>query len=230
MVMSRRTALGASFVAGAGALLAGSATALAAPLPEGAAVDATSALDLLKKGNLRWQRGEQRHPHEGAARRSELVAGQQPFAIILGCADSRVPPELVFDRGLGDLFTVRSAGQVLDESVLGSIVYGVEHLHVPLIVVLGHASCGAVAAAVDAHETGQVPGGHVGYLVEQILPVIEATPGGDDPVDAGVSANARHIAGLLRADPELAGHVADGSLRVVAARYDLDDSRVSFLD
>jgi carbonic anhydrase len=231
MSISRRTALRTSLVTGAsGLLLAGSAVGTAAADPTPQATDADSALKLLKQGNRRWRNLEQHHPHEGAARRAEVAAGQSPFALIVACADSRVAPELVFDRGLGDLFTVRSAGQVLDESVLGSIVYGVEHLHIPLIVVVGHSSCGAVTAAVEAHETGQVPGGHVGYLVEQILPVVEATPDdGGDFVDACISANALHIAELLRDDPELSGHVSSGALRVVAARYELDTAKVNYL-
>ncbi|MFC4562987.1 carbonic anhydrase [Nocardiopsis mangrovi] len=234
MAISRRSALRTSLLSSAGLLLAGGAAtaASAAPAPAPAqAADPDAALTLLKEGNRRWRTFRQAHPHEDARRRAAAVEGQSPFALVLGCADSRVPTEHVFDRGVGDLFVTRSAGQVLDESVLGSIVYGVEHLHIPLIVVMGHASCGAVTAAVEAHESGQVPEGHVGYLVEQLLPVVEATPdSGDDFVDDCISANALDIAEALRADPELSGHVDSGDLRIVAARYELDGSAVNFLD
>jgi len=200
------------------------------PSPSPHPQDAASALRLLKDGNRRWSRIASRHPNEGAARRAEMALGQDPFAVVLGCSDSRVAPELVFDRGLGDLFTVRSAGQVLDSSVLGSISYAAEHLEVPLVVVLGHASCGAVTAAVDAHHSGEVPHGHIGYLVEQILPVVESTPDdGDDFVDDCIRANAEYIADQLREDDDLRDLVDTGRLDIVAARYDLESSRVSWL-
>ncbi|MFJ9554774.1 carbonic anhydrase [Nocardiopsis sp. NPDC101807] len=234
MAITRRGALRASLIGGVGAAVAtaASASAWAVPMPSPSPgpQDAASALRLLKEGNRRWKRIASRHPHEGAARRAEMALGQDPFAVVLGCADSRVAPELVFDRGLGDLFTIRSAGQVLDSSVLGSISYAAEHLAVPLIVVLGHASCGAVGAAVEAHRTGQVPHGHVGYLVEQILPVVESTPDdGGDFVDACVRANAEYITGLLRQDADLRDLVDTGRLDIVPARYDLETSAVSWL-
>ncbi|MBR8742332.1 carbonic anhydrase [Nocardiopsis sp. MG754419] len=230
MSFSRRGALRASLLGGVGA-----ATMTAFPAPALAdtsvAGSPSDALRLLKEGNRRWRRYDSRHPHEGRARRAEMVEGQEPFAVILGCADSRVAPELTFDRGLGDLFTVRSAGQVLDGSVLGSLTYAVEHLHVPLIAVVGHQSCGAVSAAIEAHRTGELPGGHVGGLVEEILEVVDSTPevDGEDHLDACVRANAVHIADRLREDDELGEFVEDGRLEIVAARYGLDDSTVSWL-
>lgn len=191
---------------------------------------AAEALQLLERGNERWRRLESRHPHEDLTWRRSLLSGQHPFAIILSCADSRVAPELVFDAGLGDLFTVRSAGQVLDASVLGSIVFGVRHLGIPLVVVLGHSSCGAVTAALETRASGEAPPGHVGSLVEHILPALDALPGGEeDPLDAAVRANALHIARLLREDGELGESIAAGAVEVVAARYDLDSSRVDYL-
>ncbi|MBV2364612.1 carbonic anhydrase [Streptomonospora nanhaiensis] len=234
MAISRRGALAATAAGGAGLLVGGlgALPALAdedAPAPRRLTPD--EALDRLKAGNRRWRRLDQRHPREGQATRDRLVAGQHPFALVVGCADSRVPPELVFDQGLGDIFDVRSAGQVLDESVLGSVVYGVEHVHIPLIVVLGHSSCGAVTAAVDVHRGAPLPEGHIGYLVEHILPVVESTPDtGGDYVKTCVTANARHIAAELAADPELTDAVQSGTVHIVAARYDLDTSRVHFLD
>ncbi|MCY9785902.1 carbonic anhydrase [Nocardiopsis sp. EMB25] len=234
MAISRRGALRASLLGGAGAAAATAvpAAALAESVPtvSPGSVDAHGALRLLRWGNRRWRRHHSRHPHEGRARRAELVDGQYPFATVLGCADSRVPPELVFDQGLGDLFTIRSAGEVLDQSVLGSLSYAAEHLEVPLVVVLGHSSCGAVTAAVEAHRSGEIPHGHIGYLVERILPVVESTPDdGDDFVDDCVRANARYVAETLREDPDLRDRVDSGLLDIVAARYDLEDSRVTWL-
>ncbi|MDT0329041.1 carbonic anhydrase [Nocardiopsis lambiniae] len=231
MAISRRHALRASLLGSAGAALATAAPASAWAEPD-APFDggARQALRLLKEGNRRWRRFASRHPNEGRNRRIEVAQGQNPFALVLGCADSRVPPELVFDRGLGDLFTVRSAGEVLDSSVLGSVTYAVEHLEVPLIVVLGHSSCGAVSAAVDTHRTGELPHGHVGYLVEQILEVVEATPDeGGDFLDACVRANAVHVADLLRTDDELRPFVESGRLDIVPARYDLNGYGVDWL-
>ncbi|MEE2036498.1 carbonic anhydrase [Nocardiopsis sp. CT-R113] len=234
MAITRRGALRASLLGGVGAAVAtaapASAWAVPMPSPSPRPRDAASALRLLKEGNRRWRRIASRHPNEGAARRAEMALGQDPFAVVLGCADSRVSPELVFDRGLGDLFTIRSAGQVLDSSVLGSVSYAAEHLEVPLVVVLGHASCGAVTAAVDAHRTGEVPHGHIGYLVEQILPVVEATPDdGDDFVDDCIRANAEYITDQLREDDDLRDLVDAGRLDIVPARYDLETSEVAWL-
>ncbi|MFI6578967.1 carbonic anhydrase [Nocardiopsis sp. NPDC050513] len=234
MSLSRRGALRASLLGGASVAAATAlpASAFAEPVPvtEPGSVDADTAMRLLRRGNRRWRTFHSRHPHEGRARRAELTGGQAPFATVLGCADSRVPPELVFDQGLGDVFTIRSAGEVLDESVLGSISYAAEHLEVPLIVVLGHSSCGAVTAAVEAHRTGEVPHGHIGYLVEEILPVVESTPDdGEDFVDDCIRANARHVAETLRQDADLRDRVESGRLEIVAARYDLEDSAVTWL-
>ncbi|WP_173434270.1 carbonic anhydrase [Allosalinactinospora lopnorensis] len=234
MAVSRRTAFRASLTGGAALVLGGSGAAALASSdgPESARPgDADGALRLLRQGNRRWRASASHHPNEDAARREELTGGQSPFATILGCSDSRVPPELVFDRGLGDLFTVRSAGQVPDPSVLGSVLYAVEHLETPLLVVLGHESCGAVSAAVEAHETGDVPQGHIGHLVERLLPVVESTPDdGGDFVDACVTANAEDIARRLREDEEIGGFARTGALRVVAARYELGTGAVTFLD
>ncbi|MFF5809041.1 carbonic anhydrase [Streptomyces sp. NPDC012746] len=175
----------------------------------------------LAAGNGRWRTLRERHPDESAGLRRELVGGQHPFAVVLGCVDSRVPPELVFDQGLGDLLTVRSAGEVLDEAVVGSVAYGVLELGIPLVVVLGHQACGAVAAAVHA-ETGhgELPG-PLRYLAGQIRPSIDRTLTGDACVDAAVTANVRRVAARLAAQSEMAGRIAAGKLAVVGARYEL---------
>lgn len=136
-----------------------------------------------------------------------------------------MPPELVFDQGLGDLLTVRSAGEVLDEAVLGSIAYGVLELRVPLIVVLGHQGCGAVAAAVHAKAGGELPA-HIRYLADQIRPAIDHRLQGEARIDAAVTENVRRVRDRLAAEPALAARVADGCLAVVGARYELTSQLV----
>ncbi|MCX5582642.1 carbonic anhydrase [Streptomyces erythrochromogenes] len=214
---------------GAG-LVAGSARVpMAAPPGGGAGSRPTtpeSALRELVAGNGRWRTYHERHPDQTRTVRRTLVAGQHPFAVVLGCVDSRVPPELVFDQGLGDLLTVRSAGEVLDEAVLGSIAYGVLELRIPLVVILGHQSCGAVAAAVRAAEGGPLLPGHMQYLVDQIRPAIDRGLRGAARIDAAITANVRLVRGRLAAEPEMAAGIAAGALAVVGARYELTSQRV----
>lgn len=185
-----------------------------------------SALRELTAGNARWRTFHEHNPDRTRAVRQALVAGQHPFAAVLGCVDSRVPPELVFDQGLGDLLTVRSAGSVLDEAVLASITYGVLELDIPLIVVLGHQSCGAVTAAVQAVQAGQTLPGHMQYLSEQIRPAIDPTLQGLARVDEAISANVRLVRSRLAAEPDLAPRIVAGGLAVVGARYELTSQQV----
>ncbi|NBM14713.1 carbonic anhydrase [Streptomyces sp. GC420] len=185
-----------------------------------------AALRELEAGNRRWRTFHERHPHETHAVRRELIAGQHPFAVVLGCVDSRVPPELVFDQGLGDLLTVRSAGEVLDEAVLGSIAYGVLELGIPLIMVLGHQSCGAVSAAVHADETGEQLPTHIQYLAEQIRPAIDHRLDGEARIDAAITGNVRLVRSRLAAEPDLAARIGTGQLAVVGARYELSNQQV----
>ena len=180
----------------------------------------------LSAGNLRWCTYRETHPDETPTVRDSLTSGQHPFAVILGCVDSRVPPELVFDQGLGDLLTVRTAGEVLDEAVLGSVAYGVLELGIPLVMVLGHQSCGAVRAAVEAEVSGERLPAHIQYLADQIGPAIDHTKEGDARVDATIDANIRAVRSRLAAEPDLAAKVADGRLAVVGARYQLTNQRV----
>jgi carbonic anhydrase len=206
-------------------LLATSVSAWAQPV-RGVSTD--DALRKLLDGNQRYVRHKEKHPDQSLARRKELEGGQHPFAVILGCADSRVSPELLFDQGLGDLFVIRVAGNVVDDAVLGSIEYAVEHLGTKLIMVLGHEKCGAVSAAVEG---GNAPG-HLPALVQPIQPSVDATrndPG--DKVHNCVVANARRVAGQIRAsEPVLKEAVQKNGLKVVAADYALDTGRVTLLD
>ncbi|MEU9081537.1 carbonic anhydrase [Streptomyces sp. NPDC048357] len=231
-----RTAVAGTAAAGAGLALGSAFPASAAPRDADADTEAAGrvttpaqALRRLAAGNQRWRTRRQEHPHESVYLRRRLVAGQHPFAVVLGCVDSRVPPELVFDQGLGDLLTVRSAGEVLDEAVLGSIAYGVLELRVPLVLVLAHQSCGAVAAAVHADETGEPLPAHIRYLADQIRPSIDHGQHGDARVDATINAHVREVRRRLAAEPDLAGKVAAGELAVVAARYELRDQQVRTL-
>jgi carbonic anhydrase len=215
-------AIGAGLAVGAPAAAATTPTGSTRPHP----TTAGEALRELAAGNLRWRTYRERHPHETPAVRQDLTAGQHPFAVVLGCIDSRVPPELVFDQGLGDLFIVRSAGEVLDEAVLGSIAYGPLELGTPLIMVLGHQSCGAVTAAVKADETGEKLPAHIQYLADQIAPAIDHTKEGDARIDATINANVRMVRSRLAAEPDLAAKVASGDLAIVGARYELNTQRV----
>jgi carbonic anhydrase len=187
-------------------------------------------LDQLVAGNKRFVNGQATHSNQDADRRTEVAAGQHPFAIIVGCSDSRVPPEIVFDQGLGDLFVVRLAGNVVDADALGSIEYAVDHLHAPLVVVLGHDKCGAVQAAVDASQSdGEVPG-HVADIVAAIKPAVTDAKGeSGNLLDNAIDANIRRVVTQIRtSEPGLKEEVEAGKLKVVGARYKLDSGEVVF--
>ncbi|MGH3645837.1 MAG: carbonic anhydrase, partial [Micromonosporaceae bacterium] len=193
--------------------------------------DPGSALRRLLAGNGRFVAGRQRHPRQSRERLRELAHGQHPYAITLGCADSRVPPELLFDQGLGDIFDQRVAGNVIDDLMLGSIEFGIEEFGSPLLLVLGHERCGAITATVEAIRTGHTPPGHIGAIVEVLRPVVEPVmdrPG--DPVENGVRANVRAVVKQLRQRSHLVQEkIKTGELRVYGARYDLDTGRVTLL-
>ena len=192
-------------------------------------VGADDALSRLLSGDKRFVSGKSNEPTGPALieRRHALAKEQKPFAVVVGCSDSRVPPELVFDVSLGDIFVVRTAGEVVDEVGLGSIEYAVEHLGTHLIVVLGHEHCGAVSAAVKgATEAGDIPN-----VLRAILPAIEETKGQPgDSIENAVRANARNIAKRLQsAGPIIASRVQSGEVKVVAAYYSLDTGQVELL-
>jgi carbonic anhydrase len=185
------------------------------------------ALARLKEGNERYVAGHMAHPNSTSLRRAEVVNAQHPFAVVLGCSDSRVPPEIIFDQGLGDLFVIRDAGNVLDNEVFGTIEYAIEHLGSRLIVVLGHEGCGAVTVAVQG---GAVPG-HVKTVVDSIAPAVKESKGlPGDKVHNCVLANARRSARRLRGTGPILKHLSEtGRLKVVAADYDLATGKVEFL-
>lgn len=220
MASNRRAFLTATAV---GALATAPTTATAVgtrPHP----TTAPAALAELLDGNRRYASGHSRHPDESRPLRHQLATAQHPFAVIVGCVDSRVPPELVFDQGLGDLLCIRTAGEVLDEAVLASIQYGVEELRIPLVLVLGHERCGAVAATLAHLETGAPVPGHLALLVDEIAPAARRTralPG--DWAEHTMTAHTAWVRDAIRADP------AFTSAQVVAARFDLDTGLVSLL-
>jgi carbonic anhydrase len=224
--------------------------------PDQPIVSPAEAISRLKEGNDRFTAGKPQHPHESvdernyiaansyenagtmslgmtseqaAKRRAELAKSQHPFAIILSCSDSRVPPEIVFDEGLGDLFIIRVAGNVLNDEGLGSIEYGVDILGARLIVVLGHQSCGAVDAAMKTLAAkGKAPG-HIQSLVTAIKPVVDSTPKGD--LDTTIKANVNHVVDALRSStPILKTRVDSGDVQVIGGYYSLDTGAVTFLD
>ena len=192
------------------------------------------ALARLAAGNARYVAGRARHPHQDAVRRIAVASGQAPFATILTCADSRVAPEIIFDQGLGDLFVVRVAGNVVDDAVLASIEYSVIHLGSALIVVLGHARCGAVKASQEAlagRGSDDDKETKIGALAALIAPAVRAVPASaPDPLEAAISLNAENGAAEIFAEsPPLRARVLACRLHIVSARYDLDDGRVSLL-
>lgn len=186
-----------------------------------------TAWKALKQGNERFVAGEPQHPSQSVAHRASLTAAQKPTAVVFGCGDSRVAAEIIFDQGLGDMFVVRTAGHVMDSAVLGSIEYAVTVLGVPLIVVLGHDSCGAVKATLAALDDGVLPGGYVRDLVERVTPsILLGRREGLTRVD---EFEARHVAEtgaqLLARSTAVAERVAAGTLAIVGVTYCLADGR-----
>jgi carbonic anhydrase len=201
-------------------LLAGSKTWADEP----SNIGAEQALQRLKDGNQRFATDKATHERQQSEHRAEIAKGQKPFAIIVCCSDSRVSPEITFDQGLGDLFVVRTAGNVVDDVGLGSIEYAVEHLGPRLIVVVGHSECGAVSAALSGGEVH----GHLHAVVAAIKPAVEKAKGEPgNPLENAVRANVRETVKRLEgAGPVLADRVKAGKLKVVGGCYDLKSGLV----
>jgi carbonic anhydrase len=191
-----------------------------------------TAWKALKEGNERFIAGEPAHPSQSVEHRASLAGGQQPTAIIFGCADSRVAAELIFDQGLGDAFVVRTAGQAIDSAVLGSIEYAVTALNVPLIVVLGHSSCGAVKATIGAIDDGVIPGGFVRDVVERVVPSILA--GRRDGLTRVDEFEERHVIETLKQlvsrSSAIAERVDAGTLALAGVTYQLAEGRAVLVD
>jgi carbonic anhydrase len=191
-----------------------------------------TAWKALKEGNERFVAGKPEHPSQSVGHRASLAEGQKPTAVVFGCADSRVAAEIIFDQGLGDMFVVRTAGHVIDSAVLGSVEYAVTVLNVPLIVVLGHDSCGAVKATLSAIDDGVIPDGYVRDVVERVTPSILL--GRRDGLTRVDEFEARHVTEtgtqLCTRSTAIAKRIDDGSLAIVGLTYHLADGRVVLRD
>jgi carbonic anhydrase len=188
----------------------------------------------MMRGNARFVSGEPRHPRQDVERRTELAHHQLPDAALFGCADSRLAAEIIFDKGLGDLFVVRNAGQVISDSVVGSLEYAVGVLGVPLIVVLGHDECGAVRAAIDSRSPEATPlPPHIDGIIQRIVPAVTRVAGADpvdpDTVDAALVGKEHlrdTVSELLERSVMIAESIAAGTLAIVGANYKLTEGRV----
>jgi carbonic anhydrase len=229
--LSRRTFFGCACCAAAGlALPRSQASAATGPRTT---LTPDQALAALKEGNDKFVTDSPVRSVQGRERRLEIARGQTPFAVLVSCSDSRVPPELLFGRGLGELFIVRNAGNTVDTAALGSIQYAVAELGVPLILVLGHERCGAVDAAVQVVKNNASFPGAIGQMIEPIVPaVIKAQSQPGDLLDNAVRENVRRVTNRLRtaSEPILLEPLRAGKLKIVGARYDLDDGDVDFFD
>ncbi|MGU3665110.1 carbonic anhydrase [Methylobacterium sp. A49B] len=226
----RRLLLGAVGVFAATAL-SNTVARAASPVAKTALAPA-EALKLMKEGNENFKNEAPSLSANGRERRLELARGQAPFCVLVGCSDSRVSPEILFGRGLGELFIVRNAGNTVDTAALGSIEYAVGVLGVPLVVVLGHQSCGAVAAAVDVVQKNATFPGVIGEMVQPIVPaVLEAKSQGGDLLEASVRMNARRVAKRLTTQSLVIKDALDtGKVKVVGARYGLSDGHVEWME
>jgi carbonic anhydrase len=198
------------------------------PASEAPVTNADEALQRLLEGNRRYSTNQAAGLNQTPLRRIEVSEAQHPFATIFGCVDSRVSPSIIFDRGLGDLLVIRTAGHVIDRAVLGSIEFGLIELKIPLIMVLGHERCGAVKATIETLEKDTDAPGQIGMLVESIRPAVEkarSQPG--NLLENAVRANIELTVSHLKASPILAEAVAKGQLKIVGARYDLDTGSVA---
>lgn len=233
---ARRSFLRVSGLAAVGTIASAcSSTSAATPSPtpitEGPVTTADEALARLVEGNKRFVANTPLPVNESAERRAALVKGQSPFATVLSCVDSRVPPELIFDRGLGDLFTIRTAGHVLDHAVIGSLEFGVAELKIPLLVVLGHEKCGAVKATIETLEKNGKAEDDIETLVQGIAPAVEAAKAkGGDLLDAAVHENTVLTVQKLKQLPIFAQAIQEQKLKIVGARYDLDTGAVELIE
>jgi len=212
------------------ALIASATIITATASEEESSLTPEIALQNLMNGNLRYAEGNASHPHHSPERRAELLSGQHPFAVILGCSDSRIVPELIFDQGLGDVFVIRTAGEVLDNVSLASIEYAIDHLGVPLVVVLGHDRCGAVTAAIEGGETE----GHLGCLIDFIQPAVDqAREAGEesDLLNCSIDNNVHNLVEALESSqPILSEKVERGELMILGAHYHMDSGLVEILE
>ncbi|MBA3716873.1 MAG: carbonic anhydrase [Actinobacteria bacterium] len=223
-----------SFLVATGGAAVGLTVTGAAAAPESRPRTPKQALDRLMAGNGRFVRGKLTSVKAIVERRRDVAGGQKPYAILLTCADSRVPPEHVFDKGLGEIFVCRVAGNILEAQIIGSIEYSVTHFDSLLVMVLGHQRCGAVNDTIKLVEADKKAPGHIQSIVDAIAPVVRANPRNGLPdaayVDKIVKANARAVTkSLLQRSAILRSAVSAKKLNVVAAEYSLDSGKVQLL-
>jgi carbonic anhydrase len=189
------------------------------------------ALKLLIAGNERWASGQITHPHQSVERRVALADAQHPFATIFSCIDSRLPPEVVFDQGLGDLAVIRTGAHVLDEGVvLGSLEFSPDHLGTPLILIMGHQRCGAVTAAIHAIQAGGTAPGHIQAIVDALRPAYDVAVGeAGDLVDNMVRAHTKLTVQRVRSEPLIEQFLTRGELVVAGGYYSLDTGAVTLI-
>lgn len=189
-------------------------------------LSADEALAKLKNGNEHFLKYHMQHPDESRHRRKEMLKGQHPFVAILSCSDSRVPSEIIFDQGLGDIFVIRNAGNVLDEHVIGSIEYAVLHLGIKLVVVMGHQECGAVKATMEGHEDTRF----IESLKKSINPAIElCKKQGNYSYENVIKTHARlDVENILKEDSQLKDYIKNHDVKIVPAYYHMDSGRVEF--
>lgn len=227
MIRSAKPSITSLILLAAAAMLVMTARAVVAAGNE-PSMPPAEALKLLLDGNQRFVAGKLEHPNQTPARRTEVAKGQHPFAAVLACSDSRTPPEIIFDRGLGDIFTVRVAGNVADKVVIESLDYSVKHLGVRVVMVLGHRRCGAVIAAVEGHEG--TANQDVGPMLTELRPAVAESknmPG--DPVENAVRENVLLVMKNLESSAELSAIVKSGDLKIVGGIYDLNTGTIEML-
>ncbi|QWR78268.1 carbonic anhydrase [Candidatus Magnetomonas plexicatena] len=210
--------------------LAVAAVAFSASIPKlvFADKDFEAEVKKLMEGNERFTKGEFKQRDSSSAKLSELSKGQHPFAVIVTCSDSRVDPEIVFDEDLGEIFVIRTAGNVVDKIALGSIEYAVEHLHSPIVVVVGHESCGAVKATLEAK--GKVHG-NIGSIVDKILPAVHTakknTKAGGDVLYNAIIENVRNVTREISTkSPVVAKELKEGKVNVLGAYYSISTGKI----
>ena len=222
----------------AGAVQSGQSTQeddkdVASETSETAPESSAHAIERLASGNARYVSGKLRHPHSASEWRKRLIGGQAPFATILGCSDSRVPPELLFDQGFGDLFVIRVAGNVIDTDVVGSIEYGVDHLKTKLVVVMGHEGCGAVTAALQADEDLKQEPNEIRSLVSKIKPATKKVKQDlpfEKRLNLSVAENVRESVRQLKAVTDLAAAEKESRTQIIGCVYEIKTGRVRMLE
>jgi len=194
--------------------------------------NADQALARLVAGNKRFARGKTNWTTVARETIASLAKGQQPFATILGCSDSRVPPEWIFDAGLGELFVIRVAGNVLSPEVAGSMQYAASHLHTPLFVVLGHEGCGAIAAALAARDKSARFRSRIAKLLDSVMPGLPKFQPGQteaEQLSQAVESNVRRTVKTILKSPEGKARLAEGKMKIVGAIYDIESGKVRWL-